>query len=125
MIFNRNEQFEINKMKTLILNARIVNENDIKELDLLIENGRITQIEKDLQHKDVDEIIDAENLYLLPGIIDDQVHFREPGLTKGSSATARSSSPMSASLTTPSSIASNASDASVSTTLTAVTAACL
>ena len=82
MIFNRNEQFEINKMKTLILNARIVNENDIKELDLLIENGRITQIEKDLQHKGVDEIIDAENLYLLPGIIDDQVHFREPGLTK-------------------------------------------
>ena len=82
MIFNRNEQFETNKMKTLILNARIVNENDIKELDLLIENGLITQIEKDLQHKGVDEIIDAENLYLLPGIIDDQVHFREPGLTK-------------------------------------------
>ena len=82
MIFNRNEQFETNKMKTLILNARIVNENDIKELDLLIENGLITQIEKDLQHKGVDEIIDAENLYLLPGIIDDQVHFREPGLTQ-------------------------------------------
>ena len=48
MIYNRNEQFETNKMKTLILNARIVNENDIKELDLLIENGLITQIEKDL-----------------------------------------------------------------------------
>ncbi len=82
MIYNRNEQFETNKMKTLILNARIVNENDIKELDLLIENGLITQIEKDLQHQDVDEIINAENLYLLPGIIDDQVHFREPGLTQ-------------------------------------------
>ena len=82
MILNRNEQFETNKMKTLILNARIVNENDIKELDLLIENGLITQIEKDLQHIGVDEIIDAENLYLLPGIIDDQVHFREPGLTQ-------------------------------------------
>ena len=83
MIFNRNEQFETNKMKNSDSKCqRIVSENDIKELDLLIENGFITQIEKDLQHKGVDEIIDAENLYLFPGIIDDQVHFREPGLTQ-------------------------------------------
>ena len=69
-------------MKTLITNAKIVNENDIKELDLLIEDGLIAQTGKDLQHKKVDKIIDAENLYLFPGVIDDQVHFREPGLTQ-------------------------------------------
>ncbi len=69
-------------MKTLITNAKIVNEGNIKELDLLIEDGLISKIEKDLQHKEADEIIDAESLYLLPGIIDDQVHFREPGLTQ-------------------------------------------
>ena len=69
-------------MKTLITNAKIVNESDIKELDLLVEDGFIAKIEKDLQHKEVDEVIDAENLYLFPGVIDDQVHFREPGLTQ-------------------------------------------
>ena len=69
-------------MKTLITNAKIVNEGNIKEFDLLIEDGLISKIEKDLQHKEADEIIDAESLYLLPGIIDDQVHFREPGLTQ-------------------------------------------
>ena len=69
-------------MKTLITNAKVVNERDIKELDLLVEDGLIAKIEKDLQHKEVDEVIDAENLYLFPGVIDDQVHFREPGLTQ-------------------------------------------
>ena len=56
-------------MKTLITNAKVVNERDIKELDLLVEDGLIAKIEKDLQHKEVDEVIDAENLYLFPGVI--------------------------------------------------------
>ena len=68
-------------MKTLIKNARIVNENQIFESDLLIENDLIAKIEKNIFEEGVDKIIDASGKILLPGIIDDQVHFREPGLT--------------------------------------------
>ena len=68
-------------MKTLIKNARIVNENQIFESDLLIENDLIAKIEKNISEEGVDKIIDASGKILLPGIIDDQVHFREPGLT--------------------------------------------
>ncbi|MBD8017128.1 dihydroorotase [Kaistella pullorum] len=67
-------------MKILIKNARIVNENQIVESDLLIENDLIHTIGKDIV-ADADRVIDAEGKYLLPGVIDDQVHFREPGLT--------------------------------------------
>ncbi|SFI84624.1 dihydroorotase [Kaistella treverensis] len=68
-------------MKILIKNAKIVNENQIFESDLLIENDLISKIEKNISTENVDKIIDATGKYLLPGIIDDQVHFREPGLT--------------------------------------------
>ncbi|MGA9211501.1 dihydroorotase [Kaistella sp.] len=68
-------------MKILIKNAKIVNENQILESDLLIENDLIIKIEKHISEKNIDQIIDASGKYLLPGIIDDQVHFREPGLT--------------------------------------------
>jgi dihydroorotase len=65
---------------TLILNAKIVNEGSTTEQDIFIRNGMIECIAKNLQHLAADDIIDAKNLYLLPGMIDDQVHFREPGL---------------------------------------------
>ena len=65
----------------LILNAKVVNENTIQELDVFVKNGRIEKIGKDLSNVSADKIIDATNQYLLPGAIDDQVHFREPGLT--------------------------------------------
>ncbi|MCE7042118.1 dihydroorotase [Dyadobacter sp. CY312] len=68
-------------MKTLILNALVVNENKIQQSDVLIADGHISRIGGDLQHIDADRIIDAKGLHLIPGIIDDQVHFREPGLT--------------------------------------------
>ena len=68
-------------MKTLIKNAKIVNENQIIESDLLIENDLISRIGKNISDENVDNVIDASGKYLLPGIIDDQVHFREPGLT--------------------------------------------
>lgn len=68
-------------MKTLIKNARIINENKIFEGDVLIEGAFITQIESDISAKPNTRVIDAEGNYLLPGAIDDQVHFREPGLT--------------------------------------------
>jgi dihydroorotase len=68
-------------MKTLIVNALVVNENSIQQSDVLIADGHISRVGKDLQHIDADRIIDAKGLHLIPGIIDDQVHFREPGLT--------------------------------------------
>ncbi|MCE7994170.1 MAG: dihydroorotase [Roseivirga sp.] len=66
---------------TLILNGTLVNENRIFESDILIKDGLIDKIDKDLSHLSADQIIDASGLHILPGLIDDQVHFREPGLT--------------------------------------------
>lgn len=73
----------------LIKNAKIVNEGHIVEGDVLIENDLIVEIAPLISLKSSEtKIIDAEGNYLLPGIIDDQVHFREPGLThKGTIAT--------------------------------------
>ena len=68
-------------MKTLIKNAQIVNENQIFKGDLLIENDFISKIGNDISKENAHRVIDADGKYLLPGVIDDQVHFREPGLT--------------------------------------------
>ena len=66
----------------LIKNAKIVNEGTIFEGDVLIENEFIVEIAKSISPKHSScKIIDAEGSYLIPGAIDDQVHFREPGLT--------------------------------------------
>ena len=65
----------------LITNARLVNEHVVSQQDVLIANKRIVQIDKDLQHKEAKRVVDAEGKFLIPGMIDDQVHFREPGLT--------------------------------------------
>lgn len=67
---------------TLIKNAKIVNENKIFEGDILIENEFIVEISEQISVKSSSwKIVDAEGNYLIPGMIDDQVHFREPGLT--------------------------------------------
>ena len=71
----------------ILKNCKIVNENAIYESDVAIKNARIELIQSsiDLEAK---QIIDIAGRYLLPGLIDDQVHFREPGLThKGDIAT--------------------------------------
>ncbi|MDO5616777.1 MAG: dihydroorotase [Cruoricaptor ignavus] len=68
-------------MKTLIKNATVVNENQMFRADVLIENDIISRIESSIPENTADKIIDADGQYLLPGAIDDQVHFREPGLT--------------------------------------------
>ena len=69
-------------MTTLITNAKIVNENKIFEGDLLIEGEFIKEISEKISLKSSDwKVINAEGNYLIPGMIDDQVHFREPGLT--------------------------------------------
>lgn len=72
----------------LIKNARIVNERRIIEGDLLIKGERISRISKSISPPQGVEVLDAGGRFLLPGMIDDQVHFREPGLThKGEWAT--------------------------------------
>ena len=75
-------------MSTLIVNARLVNEGHEREGDLRIENGRIAAIGSGLKARADEKVVDAAGRWLLPGMIDDQVHFREPGLThKGDIAT--------------------------------------
>jgi dihydroorotase len=65
----------------LIKNAHIVNEGQIFHGDVLIENELIVAVSENIHPKDNYQIIDAQGNYLIPGAIDDQVHFREPGLT--------------------------------------------
>lgn len=69
-------------MKTiLILNAQVVNEGTIQSADVFVKNGLIEKIDSNLSGLTADTVIDAAGKYLFPGVIDDQVHFREPGLT--------------------------------------------
>ena len=63
-----------------IKNCRVVNEGQIIEQDLIIKNGRFEKIANEVEAEG--EIVDAAGLFLFPGIIDDQCHFREPGLTE-------------------------------------------
>ncbi|QCD63306.1 dihydroorotase [Tenacibaculum maritimum] len=65
----------------LIKNATIVNENSTFIGDVLIENEWISKISKNITPSENSTVINAEGKYLIPGMIDDQVHFREPGLT--------------------------------------------
>jgi dihydroorotase len=66
---------------TVIRNAKLVNEGQVTESDVLLKSGRIEKIASDIQAPPGAEVVDAKGRHLLPGIIDDQVHFREPGLT--------------------------------------------
>jgi dihydroorotase len=67
--------------RILIKNATIINENNTFLGDVLIENEFIKQVAADIKSDETTQIIDANGCYLIPGFIDDQVHFREPGLT--------------------------------------------
>ena len=67
-------------MKTVIKNAKIVNEGTISKSDILINGDLIQEIGQNILVNGEEKIIDAEGC-LIPGIIDDQVHFREPGFT--------------------------------------------
>ncbi len=66
---------------TLITNAKIVNEGKVFEGDVLIQGNRIEKIGSSINAKADDHVVDAKGSFLVPGAIDDQVHFREPGLT--------------------------------------------
>jgi len=67
-------------MKTLIKHAHVVLPSGIEQVSVLIEGTRIAAIDAAI-HATADEVVDAAGLHLLPGVVDDQVHFREPGLT--------------------------------------------
>jgi len=66
---------------TRIINATLVNEGQMTPQQLLIEGDRIAKIAPEIAPQPDEKIIDARGCHLLPGLIDDQVHFREPGLT--------------------------------------------
>ena len=69
-------------MSTLLIrNAKLVNEGKIYFADVFIKNNIIEKIDTNGIAMPADKVINAEGLYLMPGVIDDQVHFREPGLT--------------------------------------------
>lgn len=67
--------------KILFKNAQIINEGQIVESDLLVVNDRIDKVDPSIKSDGTEEIVNASGLHLIPGMIDDQVHFREPGLT--------------------------------------------
>ena len=74
--------------KTLLKNARLVNEAETRDADLLIDGERIARIDSSIEASQDMTVLDLQGKYLLPGMIDDQVHFREPGMThKGDLAT--------------------------------------
>jgi len=74
--------------RLLISNARLVNEGEVRDVDVLVEGDRIARIDAQIAAPEGADVIDAAGKHLLPGMIDDQVHFREPGLTrKGDLAT--------------------------------------
>ncbi len=70
----------MNNTNLIIKNGFLVSSNGIIKKDIYIKNGKIEKIEPELSI-DCENVIDAQNLYVMPGAIDPQVHFREPGLT--------------------------------------------
>ncbi len=66
---------------TLITNAQLINEGVVREADVLIEDDRIARVDSQIAAPENVHVIDVNGKYLMPGMIDDQVHFREPGMT--------------------------------------------
>lgn len=85
---------------TLIVNARLVNEGREFEGDLRMDAGRITQIGSSLDAHAGERVVDAAGRRLLPGMIDDQVHFREPGLEYKADLATESAAAVAGGLTT-------------------------
>ena len=76
-------QLQLKTMKRLILHGTLVNENNIFDGSVIVEDSKITKIVEGniIPDASFDEVIDASGCFVLPGLIDDHVHFREPGLT--------------------------------------------
>lgn len=86
--------------RILIKNATIINELQIFEGDVLIENDLIKKVGQNISAENIDEVVDAKGKYLLPGVIDDQVHFREPGLTHKGTIASESKAALAGGITT-------------------------
>ena len=85
----------------LIKNVHIVNEGKIVKGDVLVEGDRISEVAESISAKSGDtKIIDGDGHYLLPGMIDDQVHFREPGLTHKATIESESKAAVAGGITT-------------------------
>ena len=72
-------------MVTIIKNATVVNDGQSRKADVLVEDDIIVKIEENINQPCASqsvEVMDAEGCYLLPGVVDDHVHFRQPGLTQ-------------------------------------------
>ncbi len=67
--------------RTLFRDANVVLPDSLRKSSVLIEDGRIIDVDAG-NHVTVDEVVQCEGLHLMPGVVDDQVHFREPGLTQ-------------------------------------------
>ena len=67
-------------MKRLLKNAHVINEGTVEKADVLLEGNRIAKVASSIEDADA-EVVDLSGKFLMPGVIDDQVHFREPGLT--------------------------------------------
>ena len=67
-------------MKRLLKNAHLINEGSVEKADVLLEGNRIAKVASSIEDADA-EVMDLSGKFLMPGVIDDQVHFREPGLT--------------------------------------------
>ena len=87
-------------MRILIKNATIVNRNQRRQASVLIEDGFIKDILSPEECVEVDNIVDATNKLLLPGVIDTHVHFREPGLTHKADFSSESSAAIAGGVTT-------------------------
>ena len=84
----------------LITGGLVINEGEKKIQDILVQNGRIEKIGNNLSPTSSCEILNAENKLVLPGLIDDQVHFREPGLTHKASIHTESKAAVAGGVTT-------------------------
>lgn len=84
----------------LILNAKIVNENTVFDGDIYVRNGRIDKISKDLSSLKVQQVLDIKGKYLLPGIIDDQVHFQDSKISEKGSICTESQAAVAGGITT-------------------------
>nr|WP_299338594.1 dihydroorotase [Allomuricauda sp.] len=85
--------------RILIKNAKVVNENRVWETDILLNGDFIERIDNNISH-DSAKVIDVAGDYILPGIIDDQVHFREPGLTHKGNIASESRAALAGGITT-------------------------
>jgi dihydroorotase len=87
-------------MKYIIKNGKIINEGKIFEAEILIDANRIAKIAPNISTTSDAIVIDAQGKYIIPGIIDDQVHFREPGLTHKADISSESRAAVAGGITT-------------------------